>query len=79
MSNSVSGFMFRLGQKVIHSKGGEYVIRGLPDKYVLEHSRKPAYAYEMADGRICVRDQEEMEDGRFAPAPCASIPATLEL
>lgn len=79
MSTSASAFKFRIGQRVIHSKGGEYTIRGLPDKYVLEHNRKPAYAYEMADGRICVREQEEMEDGRFKAAPCALIPEAIAL
>jgi hypothetical protein len=77
MQNAATQFMFRLGQKVIHAKGGEYVIEGLPDTYVLEHNRKPAYAYRMADGRVCVRAQDEMEDGRFVPAPCAGIPAAI--
>jgi hypothetical protein len=59
-------FKFRMGEEVRHKKsGGIYIITGLPNEYVLEHSREPAYTYLMKDGRTCVRSQTEMEDGRF--------------
>jgi hypothetical protein len=68
--DAVNGtFKFRVGEEVRHTKGGIYIITGLPSEYVLEHSREPAYAYMMADGRICVRSQAEMEDGRFESVP----------
>lgn len=57
---------FMINDVVEHVKsGGMYVIAGLPNEYVLENTREPAYAYRMADGRICVRCQAEFEDGRF--------------
>jgi len=66
---NVSTFKFYYGQKVKHVlTGGIYKIVGLPDEYVLANTRIPAYAYKMEDGRICVRSQIEMEDGRFIPA-----------
>lgn len=59
-------FKFRINDVVEHIKtGGQYVVAGLPSEYVLENTREPAYAYRMADGRICVRCQKEFEDGRF--------------
>ena len=58
--------MFGKQEILKHLKsGGVYTVVGLPTEYVLEHNHKPAYAYRMPDGRICVREQEEMEDGRF--------------
>jgi hypothetical protein len=57
---------FQMNDVVEHLKtGGMYVVAGLPNEYVLENTREPAYAYRMADGRICVRSQVEFEDGRF--------------
>lgn len=59
-------FKFAINDVVEHVKSkGMYVIAGLPNEYVLENTREPAYAYRMADGRICVRCQAEFEDGRF--------------
>lgn len=59
--------LFGLGQIIKHIKsGGEYIVRGLPDKYRIESSNAPAYAYEsLEDGVVWVRPQSEMEDGRF--------------
>lgn len=57
---------FQVNDVVEHLKsGGMYVIAGTPDEYVLENTREPAYAYRMADGRVCTRCQAEFEDGRF--------------
>lgn len=57
---------FKINEVVQHVKNREYYrIVGLPVEYVLEHNHAPAYAYRMTDGRICVRQQDEMEDGRF--------------
>lgn len=57
---------FYAGCRVMHKKsGGIYHVVGLPNVYVLELTREPAYAYLMGDGRICVRGQKEFEDGRF--------------
>jgi hypothetical protein len=62
----VSPCKFMINDVVEHVKsGGMYVVAGLPTEYVLENTREPAYAYRMADGRICVRCQSEFEDGRF--------------
>jgi hypothetical protein len=59
-------FMFNINDVVCHKKtGGLYVVAGLPDEYVQEHDRQPAYAYRMKDGRKCTRCQTEFEDGRF--------------
>jgi hypothetical protein len=59
-------FKFGINDVVEHVKsGGHYVIAGLPNEYVIEATREPAYAYRMADGRVCVRCQSEFEDGRF--------------
>lgn len=70
MDPAIGMFKFRLGEEVRHVKsGGIYIVTGLPSEYVLEHSREPAYAYLMVDGRICVRSQQEMEDGRFESVP----------
>jgi len=62
----ISPVKFRINDVVEHIKsGGMYVVAGLPTEYVIEATREPAYAYRMADGRICVRCQSEFEDGRF--------------
>lgn len=61
---------FAFDDIVVHRKGGRYRITGLPDRYRLESTGEPAYAYVAADGRdltIWVRAQSEMEDGRFRP------------
>ena len=61
--------VFGIGDKLIHVKtGGRYKIVGLPANYVIEATREPAYAYLMPDGRVCIRCQKEMEDGRFIKA-----------
>lgn len=56
---------FGPGDVVLHQKGGEYTIRGTPLEFIIEASGEPAYAYEASDGRIWVRSQRQMEDGRF--------------
>jgi len=49
-----------------HYKGGIYYTVGLPSEIVSEDTRKPAYSYLMSDGRICIREQEDMETaGKF--------------
>jgi hypothetical protein len=57
--------MFGRGDVVTHQKGGHYTIVGTPDTYVIEETGEPAYAYQGKDGRIWVRSQTKMEDGRF--------------
>jgi len=62
-------YLFKQGQIVRHlNTGGEYVIVGTPDVFRLEADRKPAYAYRSTDPtkpEVWVREQSEMEDGRF--------------
>jgi len=66
-------FMFRLGQEIKHVKTGAiYIVSGLPNQFVIEHTREPAYAYLMPDGRTCVRAQQFVEDGRFETAPAGA-------
>lgn len=56
---------FQIGQEITHVKtGGKYIIRGLPDQYIIEATGEPAYAY-LGSVKIWVRCQSEMEDGRF--------------
>ena len=71
---------FRRKQLVIHVKtGGVYRIVHTPEVCRLEASNGPAYAYQavwivssrggtidLIDKPLWVRDQVEMEDGRFA-------------
>lgn len=56
---------FHKGDTVRHIKSKhKYAIMGTPDRYRLESTNTPAYAY--TDGNeMWVRCQEEMEDGRF--------------
>lgn len=56
---------FHKGDTVRHIKAKhKYAIMGTPDRYRLESTNTPAYAY--TDGNeMWVRCQEEMEDGRF--------------
>jgi hypothetical protein len=62
-------YKFVMGAEIRHVKsGGVYIITGLPNEYVIEATREAAYAYLMPDGRICIRSQTEMEDGRFEEA-----------
>ncbi len=58
---------FPAGTVLMHQKGGTYVVILTPDVCTLEASRKPAYAYLCLETtkKIHVREQEEMEDGRF--------------
>lgn len=62
---------FPQGRMVRHVKTqGRYKIFMTPDVVRLEHSNKPAYMYspaiqEVGEVLYWVRDQEEMEDGRF--------------
>lgn len=61
-------FKFRRHQHVKHYKGGEYTIIGLPDEFVIEATREPAYAYrsnKFPTAPTVIRSQTEMEDGRF--------------
>lgn len=59
--------MFPAGAVLTHQKGGTYVVILTPDICTLEASRKPAYGYLCLDTtrKIHVREQLEMEDGRF--------------
>lgn len=57
--------MFGPGDVLVHQKGAEYIVRGTPLEFIIEASGEPAYAYEASDGRIWVRSQRQMEDGRF--------------
>jgi hypothetical protein len=62
-------FKFVLGDNLTHYKGGAYKIVGLPDNFVIEATREPAYAYrsmKFSHSPIIIRSQKEMEDGRFA-------------
>jgi hypothetical protein len=57
---------FAHGDVIIHVRTrGSYTIVGTPDKYRLESTNTPAYAYQNEDDVVWVRDQAEMEDGRF--------------
>lgn len=56
---------FPLGSQVQHTKGGVYRVVATPDTCVIEQTGEPAYAYIGGDGRIWVRAQSVMEDGRF--------------
>lgn len=60
--------LFPRDSRVQHVKtGNTYTIVGTPQRYRLESTGEPAYCYQADDGdpRIWVRDQKEMEDGRF--------------
>lgn len=60
------GCKFGMETRLVHKKTrGLYVVVGLPTHVRLENTDKPAYAYLGEDGMIWVRDQVEMEDGRF--------------
>lgn len=53
-----------------HRNGTEYEVLLGPDRVKLESNAAPAYAYTAVSGddkTIWVRDQVEMEDGRFKP------------
>lgn len=58
---------FHTGQRVVHMRSTcTYEIIGTPDRYRLEATGEPAYAYTSGkDQDIWVRSQTEMEDGRF--------------
>jgi uncharacterized iron-regulated membrane protein len=71
--------LFRPGQVVTHLKTkGEYRIHGTPDNYVIEATGEPAYAYGARKqegsnlGKIWIRSQTEMEDGRFVAGVASS-------
>jgi hypothetical protein len=70
MINPVTGtFKFRRGEEIKHvASGAFYIIAGLPNETVIEATREAAYGYIMPDGRMCVRSQELVEDGRFESA-----------
>ena len=58
--------MFQAGSILTHRKGGTYTVILTPDICTLEETREPAYAYlAQSTGKIHVRRQSEMEDGRF--------------
>lgn len=64
----VTQFRFPAGKLVRHVKsGGEYSIVYTPEHLVIEKTWEPAYAY-AAHGIVCIRPQNEMEDGRFVEA-----------
>jgi hypothetical protein len=52
---------------VKHTNGVTYKIIAIPSVCFIENNRVPAYAYHPVgyEGRIYVRPQYEMEDGRF--------------
>jgi hypothetical protein len=57
---------FPPGSILTHRKGGTYTVILTPDLCTLEETREPAYAYlAQSTGKIHVRRQSEMEDGRF--------------
>lgn len=57
---------FSQKQVITHKKGGLYIITAMPDQRRLESSNTPFYEYlSLDDGQVWLRDQEEMEDGRF--------------
>ena len=61
---------FPLKARVLHIKTGRiYEIVGSPEEFRLEAHNAPAYAYKGDDGLVWVRNQAEMEDGRFAEIP----------
>ena len=58
--------MFKIGQKIKHTKGGVYRIVRLPDWRKLECCGESFYEYECTENRqIWIRKRSEMEDGRF--------------
>ncbi len=58
---------FHPGSILTHRKGGTYTVILTPDICTLEETREPAYAYlAQSTGKIHVRRQSEMEDGRFS-------------
>jgi hypothetical protein len=68
----VRPFKFARFEHVKHYKGGTYEIVGLPDEYVIEETREPAYAYRSVthDSPLkIIRSQSKMEDGRFTTVP----------
>lgn len=56
---------FGMDSEVQHQKGGLYTIVGLPTEIIIEETGEPAYAYQGSDGRVWIRSQTKMEDGRF--------------
>lgn len=59
--------MFEYLQIIMHQRGGLYQIKKIPDDRRLEHNNEPFYEYEsMDDGKVWLRSQSEMEDGRYA-------------
>lgn len=77
MINPVTGtYKFRRGEEIKHvASGAFYIIAGLPNETVIEATREAAYGYIMPDGRMCVRSQELVEDGRFESAEPGSAAA----
>lgn len=60
---------FKVGQLVKRINGGTYKILNAPDHRKLEHCAEPFYEYEsITNGKVWVRCQSEMEDGRFEDA-----------
>jgi hypothetical protein len=78
MEAEARSFKFAVGDEIRHIKsGGMYIVMGTPNEYVIEATREPAYAYLMPDGRICIRSQAEVEDGRFEEAETGAALAWL--
>lgn len=65
----VSEYMFEEVAVVRHRNGTEYLIVATPRDCRIEAGAVPAYAYKermyRPGGRLWVRPQAEMEDGRF--------------
>lgn len=65
----VSSYLFEEGAVVRHRNGTEYLIEATPRICRIEAGAVPAYAYKermyRPGGRLWVRPQTEMEDGRF--------------